>query len=109
MKTKLQASIEAGLNTKGQGRYFDKDGERIGLGTWARLTEDQKYKVIARTRIGKRTVSTVWLGIDSATSGKIPMIFETMVFPECEDWTRYATLVQAVKGHMATVARMRKP
>jgi hypothetical protein len=45
------------------------------------------------------TVSTVFLGLDHQRGDGPPLLFETMVFPDCEDAWRYSTWDQAGAGH----------
>ncbi|MDQ2750234.1 MAG: hypothetical protein M3Y44_12030 [Actinomycetota bacterium] len=62
---------------------------------------------MAQEQIGPYFVSTVWLGIDHKWSHLgPPIIFETMVFPECEVSRRYATEAQARAGHEALCAEV---
>lgn len=87
--------------------HYDKEGKRMCCAvSWGRKLEDPKYKFIDRTEKNGVTVSTVWLGIDHATSlwGKRrkPVIFETMVFGLSNDdnpCERYCTLKEAQAGH----------
>lgn len=54
---------------------------------------------IARTKVGERDVSTVYLGMDHGFDGGPPILWETMVFPGGEKCERYATHQEAVHGH----------
>src|SRR5262249_51135070 len=87
--------------------YYDRQGTPIPLMEWARLFEDDDYKMLARTDLDDAiTVSTIWLGIDHGSLGRVPLIFETMVFGPtwCDlDCWRYATEAQALEGHTAAV------
>lgn len=51
-------------------------------------------------------VCTSFIGIDMQYGTGPPIVFETMVFPECEISWRYATWDQAVTGHHAAVLEM---
>lgn len=65
---------------------------------------EDAYRV-ARTELDDgRYVSTVFLGLDHQWGEGPPLLFETMVFPECEDYERYATWDEAVAGHDQVVA-----
>jgi len=72
---------------------------------WGKKFQDKEYQIIQQTTLPNRKwVSTVWLGMDHSLDEDIPLIFETMVFPEKgsyidEDLERYSTLEQAVEGH----------
>jgi hypothetical protein len=93
------------------GWYYDKQGERLDdmLG-WARLVEDNEYKLVEQTEVGEAFVSTVWMGIDHnfASPGNPPLIFETMIFggdhDECQ-W-RWATEEEARKAHRMIVEKL---
>lgn len=93
------------------GDHFDKDGKRISINDWIRLTEDRGYKVVSRSDLpGGGYVSTVWLGLDHSFGRGPPLIFESMVFgsPDPEkngDCDRYGTLEEAKAGHAAMVAK----
>lgn len=65
---------------------------------------EDAYRV-ARTDLGDgREVSTVFLGLDHQWMPDLPpLIFETMVFPECDICERYSTWDQAVAGHETVV------
>lgn len=89
--------------------YYDKAGKPIDMMTWVRLFEDREYKVIEKTPVGALEVSTVWLGSDHDFSGKgPPIIFETLVFPDCEDGERYCTETEAREGHARYVEKWTK-
>ena len=66
---------------------------------WARWFKVAN-RVVAKTRVGKLEVSTVFLGIAHAFGNNRPLLFETMVFGGSEDYQeRYATWEEAEKGH----------
>lgn len=89
--------------------YFDKEGNTISMEDWAKLFKDPKYKKIAVNSLdnGKR-VSTVWLGLDHSFGPGRKLIFETMIFPECEYCERYETIEEARKGHLRAVEEAMK-
>lgn len=91
------------------GMYFDRLGDPISMEKWCELMKDIPYRVIAKTKIGTHEISTVWLGVNHnfISTGK-PIIFETMVFPECEDMDRYHTEKEAIAGHERMVKKWRK-
>ena len=82
--------------------YRDRDGNPLEALEWMRLFEDAAYRQVDRTDVGELGyVSTVWLGFDP------PHLFETMHFPT--NWCRrYATLDEARRGHLETVAAVRR-
>jgi hypothetical protein len=64
---------------------------------------------VARTKLGgERYVSTVFLGLDHGwMPGAPPLLFETMVFPECDVCERWTTWDQALAGHHQIAAAER--
>jgi hypothetical protein len=60
------------------GQYFDAGGVAISMLAWARLTQDESYKVLAREQVGDFEVITAWLGRDQAGWGGPPLIFGTI-------------------------------
>lgn len=103
----------------GLGRFYDMDGRRIGLMTWARQVERDNV-TLAYTRIDSIVprrltleVSTVWLGLDHNWSGiGPPIIFETMIFGDVEDldraqW-RYSDKHTALSEHYEIVGQVRR-
>lgn len=75
---------------------------------WAAWYESADRKV-AKTQVGTKEVSTVFLGLDhNYCGGGPPLIYETMIFPDDEDGTclRYSTLAEAKIGHASVVAAL---
>jgi len=108
---------------KTKGKFIlDKDGEAVeetDLLTWAKWFENSmEQRRVALTKIGKYTVSTVFLGVDyNFTDSRKPILFETMVFNEesreCgEDFDmgidRYNTRKEALAGHEKIVEEVKK-
>jgi len=61
--------------------FYDRQGQRIDLMTWARHVEDRQYSVVAQHWVRGWMVSTVWLGLDHGYGmTPVPLIFETMIF-----------------------------
>jgi hypothetical protein len=57
-------------------------------------------RIIDKTKIGKNEVSTVFLGINHNFSMRgRPILFETMIFPDCEYVTRCASYDEALEMH----------
>ncbi len=89
--------------------YYDRDGQTITMGEWARLFEDKSYQRVDRTKIGDVEVSTVWLGLNHGPVDGPPLIYETMIFGGTEDgrtW-RYSDEYAAVTGHARAVDLVR--
>ena len=57
--------------------------------------------IVQKTTIGDHEVSTVFLGLDHNWGSGPPLLWETMVFPECDECDRYSTLAEARAGHQA--------
>lgn len=94
--------------------WFDRAGNPIGMGDEMILRTDPTYNRIARTRVGRYVISTVWLGMDHGHyhGGPEPVIFETMIFGPGGDmeeglagemW-RYSTEEEAREGHARVCA-----
>lgn len=67
-------------------------------------------RYVDRDTIGNTLISTVFLNIDHGHSGTVPLVFETMVFPEDgsdEECERYATYEEALAGHQSMLAKWR--
>lgn len=58
---------------------------------------------VARTDVGNRRISTVFLGIDHNYGGQGgPLLWETMVFPGATHCERYESYEEAISGHETT-------
>jgi hypothetical protein len=96
------------MNSKWNAKYIlDEDHNVVEaeLMEWARFFEDFSNRLVRKSEVRGKIVSTVFLGIDhSFTEYGPPLVFETMVFPGTgsyleEDVRRYATWDEAVTGH----------
>jgi hypothetical protein len=99
---RLDAHTPVPMHTRAE-HYAEWDRREQGI----RHGEDP-YRV-ARTQLDvEHYVSTVFLGLDNQwLADGPPLLFETMVFPECDVCERYSTWDQAVAGHDQVVARER--
>jgi len=90
--------------------YFNKEGEPITVHEWASLTSNDAYRKVAFDKIIDTTVSTVWVGLNTAMRRGVISIFETMVFGGVLDQEskRYGTLKEAEEGHAATVETVKR-
>jgi hypothetical protein len=66
--------------------------------------------VVGLDEVSDDRVSTVFLGLDhgfglNGDSG--PILWETMVFPECEVCERYRTYEEAIEGHRRIVESLK--
>lgn len=88
--------------------YYDRAGRPVTVEEWIDGF-DIRNRRVARTELGKVTVSTVHLGLNHQYGDGPPLIFETMVLGGEHDWwcDRYSTEEQACAGHAAVVAWLR--
>lgn len=85
------------------------DGKPISTNEYiAREKADRHWRRVAYTEVGESYVSTVLLGSDHSFGFGPPIIFESMVFPDCGECERYATRVEALEGHAQMVARLER-
>lgn len=88
--------------------YFDKQRNPITDEEWARLWGDTSYRFLADEMVGDVRVVTIWEGIDHGMSGGL-YIFESAIFRERHiETTNYMTEEDALKGHAAFVAQVRR-
>ena len=80
-------------------RYLDRDGREITLDQFA----TEPCNRVAVTKLERCTVSTIWTGLDVGDG----LIFETLIIcgGEVEDSERYATELDAARGHLRWVGR----
>jgi len=89
--------------------WYDRQGKPIdSIKEWEKLFHNFKYRMIAKTDVAGKQVSTVWLGLDHQWGTGPPLIFETMVFPgegpSLEEYMeRYSTEEEARAGHLRVV------
>src|SRR3990167_790601 len=76
---------------------------------WGRWFETADLTV-AETKVGKVTVSTVFLGLDHSFGGGTPILFETMILGGKEHGyqERYASLEESMIGHERAVVLARQ-
>ena len=92
--------------------FYDKEGKPIEFMECGRLFEDEEYQIIKQETLPNgRWVSTVWLGLNHRYGDGAPLIFETMVFPEKDNFSdevceRYSTLAEAEEGHKKMVEKI---
>lgn len=84
------------------------NGEAISEEEFIRRSrEDRHWRTLRREDVGAAEVSTVLLSIDHGFADGAPIIFETMVFPECDVCRRYCTKEEALAGHDEIVAELK--
>ena len=89
--------------------FYDRAGRPISVAQADGLLRSPTYKCVARTQVGEQEVSTVWLAVDYGLGHTgPPLIFETLVIPDCELSEHYATEAAALAGHDRMVARVRR-
>lgn len=86
--------------------YLPADANNKNLLKWAEWFETANRRV-AFTKVGRKNVSTVFLGIDHNFGKGKPILFETMIFPKSEETERYHTWDEAVKGHKKIIRRLK--
>lgn len=76
---------------------------------WAKWAEANWYKrVVAQDYIGNYEVSTIFLGIDhNFWDNNKPLLFETMIFPECDYCERCATWDEALEQHKRAIESLK--
>lgn len=80
------------------------------LGHWVKIFDDKK-RLVAKTKVGKALVSTVFLGVDHNFEKGPPILWETMVFggphdQECERCGGQRR--DALNMHRRMIARVKK-
>ncbi len=88
---------------------MDKDGNPViceSLTEWAEAMEIGNRRIAEDLLPNGVSVSTVFLSIDHAFNGGLPVLFETMIFggPHDQWQDRYHTKDEAVAGHRRVVA-----
>lgn len=92
------------------GKYIlDDDGNPVHVEdilVWSKWYEKNMHRrVVARTKIGKVTVSTVFLALDHGFYGGPPVLWETMTFSDDREdgmdgyMERYTSKADAQAGH----------
>lgn len=79
------------------------------LEEWGRWCANEDNRRVGLTTVGKKIVSTVFLGVNHGFSYGKPLWFETMIYNETDGafddfQERYATLDEARRGHDRAVA-----
>ena len=84
--------------------------KEVDMMTWAEWLENSKSpgRITAKTLVGKIRVSTVFFGLDHSFGGRVPLLWETMIFGSklkslAEYQERYSTLKSAKEGHQKAV------
>ncbi len=85
-------------------KYYILKGKipkKVSIFEWADWFEERDKRKIKRTKLSNGTiVSTVFLGVDHGFPSVEPLIFETMVFKEENEYMdRYSTFDESVDGH----------
>jgi hypothetical protein len=73
------------------------------------LKMEPNPRIVAKTQVGEQEVSTVFLGVDHNFHGKgPPILFETMIFPECEYCVRSCTWEESETEHRIAVEKLQE-
>jgi len=100
---------------------MDKLGQpiQVSMREWAEWFESSD-RIVAQTRLGDIFISTVFLGMDHGFGrSSVPILFETMVFPENNlsieeggyvesECYRFATRTEALLNHKEMVEKYRQ-
>jgi hypothetical protein len=80
--------------------------KEVDLMTWAKWFEDKTNpgRITAQTKVKGIFISTVFMGLDHSFGGKVPILWETMIFnakhKALKDYqVRYSSLKDAKAGH----------
>lgn len=92
---------------------LDDDGKPAPVDdalTWARWFEgNSEQRFVRKTLVGEHEVSTVFLGMNYNYNPKgPPILWETMVFPECEECHRHMSREEALVVHEEVVERLKR-
>lgn len=89
-------------------KYYHRDGRPSTLRQWAAAFDEDRS--VAKDKVGKVSISTVFLGLCHQFGDGPPLIFETLVFGGELDgeMDRYSTEAKALEGHKAMVARVQQ-
>ena len=63
---------------------------------------------VSRDEVGDHEVSTVFLAMNHGIDEKNPVLWETMVFPECDLVGRYSSYAEAVEGHRHAIEEVKR-
>ena len=86
----------------------NKEVTEVPMMEWAMwLEENRKERIVGKDKIGKKTVSTVFIGLDHNFLGNGLHLFETMIFPGGELFSRCATWKQAEKEHQKAIESLK--
>lgn len=86
------------LNEKGNPK---KEKDLLKWAAWFQNAGEKRR--VAETRVAKKNISTVFLGLDNSFGEGAPQLYETMIFPGGLLFDRYATKEQALEGHKRAV------
>ena len=65
---------------RGRPVFYDREGRPISASRFVELRRDLLYRLVARDKVGKYVVATVWLGIDHSDDlDAPPVIFGTVL------------------------------
>lgn len=93
--------------------YRDKEGRALELMEWARLYEDDDYRLVADTQLdGGVIVRTMWEGLDAKVVGAGDMFHTGVCQNDCWEtvWAgnHPCTVAEAKAAHELFVAKVRE-
>jgi hypothetical protein len=89
--------------------YFDWLAKMPDQSGWYRQKTGIGFSV-AVDEVGDERVSTVYLGLDHGfgmNGDEGPILWESMVFPDCDVCERYRSHAEAIEGHRCLVEEVR--
>lgn len=89
---------------------LDDDGTPVLEPDILKWVVGRNHNIVAKTMVGDVKISTVFLGINCAFDGGMPLLFETMIFGGPHDCyqRRYVTRTGALDGHTEAVALVKE-
>ena len=68
------------LTVDGRPVFYDREGRPISATRFGELRRDLLYRLVARDKVGKHVVATMWLGFDHSDGPDAPpLIFGTVL------------------------------
>ena len=90
--------------------YLDRQGQPMTLRQWSEAFADGEGRTLAQTKVGRREVLTMWMGVDAdPISNPVPLIFGTAVLGRRRRITHEIetpTEEAALKAHYDMVAKL---
>jgi len=82
--------------------------EMMDWAIWFEVATRTRERMVAQEDVGTYYVSTVFLGLDHSFGGEVPLLFESMIFPDGNYCDRCGTWDEAIDMHETAVAHVQK-